>query len=217
MVRPKSDTVNQFILVSKSTFDKSRESDNVDLTHSNAQTEPPLEIADASTIDDSPYNLAKQRIIESLEKRISVKRSDVSKIWQSVNLIVDAILSNKRVDVQLSDLQITLDGNPLENLSAPTFVYSLIRYNAIIQEETYAMVLRVLELPISVIKNKRAISLLNQQSLYSKTTHQTGGGRSIKLNATQNGREKKKNHRNKQAVNPERIAHTNKNTRWSSF
>ena len=104
-------------------------------------------------------SLVKNKIVESLKHRRGKGTLQASTIE-----FIDRLLLSKRLDVQLSDLQITIDGQPIGSVKAPQFIYDVQRYNKKVPIDTYTIIIRGFEnLPKTLIKNRILLKAISDQ------------------------------------------------------
>ena len=227
-----SNPSKQFILVAKNLFDDQTISHPVNNQSSEQpQEEKPIQLESTTpsvTINDA----LKQKIYSELETLFRSKRSPQSKTWKAIDVILFELLTNPSVNVQFSNLELTVDGNTIQGVFAPQFIYSLLRHNKKIPIETYTLILQRLKISEDVVKNRDArlllrgitpLSIVDQQGsgkikIPKRNGNQAENQRKSQKSGLKTG-QKAQNQRHKQKSSPKTKQRTTGpvSTPWISF
>ena len=141
---------------------------------------PPSEDIPKSELDD--YSIVCKEVYAQLEAITGTKQSD-NKTWKTYKTILNAILDSPILDIQLHNLEITVNGQPVDELKASTLISNLTRHNKKLAPTKYLHVLPHLAslASLGVVSNKFAKefwSTLNGSN--KKQQKQTGKGKKEK-------------------------------------
>lgn len=141
----------------------------------------------------------REHILKELQDNLeSTKPSDQSRRWKHIKAILDKLLENKQVDVQVSNLQVTVNSIPVEGIFAPNFIYALQIHQKHIPIQKYTLILQHLQLPLALVRNKQARNIIEKLSNPQAIAHQTGSGKRTHATSTQSLKRSKKDSRNKE-------------------
>lgn len=221
-----SNTPTEFILVSKDNFQDRAKPVNLSST---TQAYGPIKTPETTapqndsvlskvpsakeepTLSDTnhPQHTIKTHVITELEKIYRKPYLKESKTWSNVDTILDAVLASKSVDIQSSNLLLTVDGNVIKGLSIQNFIYDLLHYNKRIPVPEYSLVLQNIQIPRGIIKNRFAKQIAATTDFQDNTTNQIGSGVGAEVNG---GKEEDRGYKQKNRTYASK--NIKKNSRW---
>lgn len=235
-----AETAKPFILVPKNVYQnllnqvetsKEQQTPLTTETPGNVVNQSSAKPVETSTT--SSYQAIKDRILDELKNTKGFTQNTAGggggggKLWSSAIQIIDILLSSERLGVQFSDLRFTVNGQPIDKtLTAPQFVYALLRYNKKIPRQVYGEIISAIDKGTvstklaHVVKNRQVQEVL--QNIYAPTntalvgagSQSTTASTAGKINATKTNTGTKQKRTKTKRSNKQ---HQKQNPIWISF
>ena len=211
-----SNQATEFILIRKQDFKRKQQETSTgqilsgSITHQIPENSQNIPENARKTSTEPDNTLITDKVFAELEA-ISGTRRRENKTWNDYQTILNAILKTPYIDIQLSNLILTLNGEPIEDLKASTFIYSLTQYRKKLSIEKDLLVLPHL----STLKNTSAVHNAQAKQFWQTlpgsfdlgTSQQSGRGL---LNGTKASKRKKSNIQKDSGTNPRGIDKKNR-------
>lgn len=157
----------------------------------------------------------RDKVLEEILNLGLKKSNRNNKAWDSINLIIQRLFSNKRTGVDFSTGEISIDGQSVPGLKASQFLYDTQRSNTKIASiDSYITILEALNLSVNLLSNRQLLRHVAQSSNF--------GGVTPEENAAQkeNGRYRQKKFTKTKlhgsGISTDSANHTNKR-KWLTF
>ena len=141
-----SEAVKEFVLVPKREY-QARHATDIPTVLPNTIS-PPAATAPITTTSEQTtpasqgegYSVVSKEVFAQLEAITGTKQCD-NKTWRAYKTILQAILDSPILDIQLHNLEITVNGQPVAELKASTLIHNLTRHNKKLAPTKYLHVL----------------------------------------------------------------------------